>query len=119
MADHSWLEDDDVMKAPDLLAHLQSLIEHPGWAYISRVLDNQAEYRLNAIVTNPLKGLDAALEQEYMKGEAAQLLTLRGLPTVLIEELTAAVKELRDASRRDEPVESSEPGSEWTGHLND
>lgn len=104
---YAWLEDDDVMKAPDLLGILQDFVKHPGWEMISRILDAQAQLRLNRLVTNPLKSLDAALEQEYEKGEAAQLLTLRGLPTVLIEELQNAIKDMQANAPRADPDDSS------------
>lgn len=97
-----WIEDEDISRAPALVAALEALEASEGWKVVSRILETQAAYRTNAIVTTPLRGLDAALEQEYLKGEAAQLLTLRGLPTVLIEELKAHVKRMReDADRRD------------------
>jgi hypothetical protein len=96
------------MKAPDLLGQLQDFVKHPGWVMISRILDAQAQTRTNAIVCQPLNGLDATLEQEYMKGEAAQLLTLRGLPEVLIEELQEAVKDMQaDAPRSDDSGDTS------------
>lgn len=98
----NWVEDEDIARAPALLVQLESLVEHPGWVVLSNILDRQAAIRTNSILTQPLSSLDATLEQEYMKGEAAQLLTLRGLPTVLIEELRAAVKRMReDAERTD------------------
>ena len=98
----SWFDDEDAALAPSLLKELESLVEHPGWLVISNILERQAAIRTNSLVTSPLKGLDAALEQEYMKGEAAQLLTLRGLPTVLIDELREVVKRMReDADRTD------------------
>lgn len=98
----AWFEDEDVSQAPDILQELQVLVESPGWAIVSRILGAQAEYRLNMLVGTPLKGLDGALEQEYVKGEAAQLLTLRGLPTVLIDELVAEVKRMREDAGRDD-----------------
>lgn len=105
---YAWIEDEDRMKAPDLLEQLRDFVQHPSWIMISRILEAQATLRSNAIVCQPLKGLDGALEQEYMKGEAAQLLTLRGLPEVLIEELEQAVKDIRDdASRADDPDDTS------------
>lgn len=98
----TWLEDEDVTRAPTLIAQLRELENSPGWDIISKILDRQVAIRTNAMLTQPLKSLDQTLEQEYIKGEAAQLLTLRGLPTVLIEELKEAVKRIReDAERTD------------------
>jgi hypothetical protein len=98
----AWFEDEDVSAAPEILQELQALVASPGWAIVSRIVGAQADYRLNMLVATPLKGLDGALEQEYIKGETAQLLTLRGLPTVLIDELVAEVKRMReDAGRAD------------------
>jgi hypothetical protein len=98
-----WFEDEDLAGAPDLLEQLKKLEASEGWKVVSRILDQQAQYRLNTLVATPLKSLDGALEQEYMKGEAEQLLTLRGLPGVLIEELQVLVRKMReDAARRDD-----------------
>lgn len=105
----TWLEDDDVIQAPDILAQLQALEQSPGWKLISNILDKQVQMRLNAIVSQPLKSLDAALEQEYAKGEAEQLITLRGLPTVLIEELQQTVQEMQASARRADDDSPSEP----------
>ena len=96
-----WFEDDDLATAPDLLAQLQELVKHPGWVLISRILEEQAQYRLNKMVATPLNTLDEALGQEYVKGEAEQLLTLRGLPDVLIEELQITVRKMREDAGRD------------------
>jgi len=96
----SWFEDEEVANAPNMLLQLKQLEDSPGWKIISNVLDQQAQYRLNMLVATPLKSLDGALEQEYIKGEAEQLLTLRGLPTVLIEELGKVVKEMKEEDAR-------------------
>jgi len=108
----AWFEQEDVAAAPDILQSLQELVTHPGWAVISRILDAQAEYRMNMLVGTPLKGLDGALEQEYIKGEAAQLLTLRGLPTVLIDELAAEVKRMREDAGRSDTSDAPSNGTQ-------
>lgn len=96
----TWLEDADLAKAPTLVAQLEELEKSPGWALISSILERQASIRVNMMLTQPLKAIDGTLEQEYIKGEAATLHLLRGLPTVLIDELKEAVKRMREDAAR-------------------
>lgn len=96
----AWLEDGDLAKAPTLVAQLEELEKSAGWAIIREILDRQASIRVNAMLTQPLKTIDGTLEQEYIKGEAATLHLLRGLPTVLIDELKEAVKRMREDATR-------------------
>lgn len=65
---------------------LQDLLRSEGWAALKEVLQEQLERRRNEVELKPLSSLDAALAQEYMKGEIHQLRLLVVLPDSLIDE---------------------------------
>lgn len=52
---------------------LKALLESVGWGIVREVIAQQVHDRVQQLLLSPLESLDAALAQEYAKGEVAGL----------------------------------------------
>lgn len=57
------------MNPRDELRNLENLLEEPGWKWLTSLIEEQATLRTASIILSPLASMDAALEQEFQKGE--------------------------------------------------
>ena len=76
------------------LATWKSLIEHPGWAWYKKVMEQQRLSRLFLVSETPLKTFGEALGQEFMKGEGAGIGLSLTLPYTQVELLQLDVNRL-------------------------
>lgn len=81
-----------------LVTGLRHLLASEGWKVYCGVVEKQQTARLDGIVLTPLPGLDAALEQEYKKGEIAGMRMALQLPQALLDDAEESLKHLREAA---------------------
>lgn len=67
---------------------MASLVQSPGWAVLREIVNGQAGSREGKILRSPVTSMEAALAQEFMKGEAAGMRTILTIP----EDYLAAVQ---------------------------
>lgn len=80
-----------------------SLVAHAGWEKLKLIAEGQINERVKSALRTPLQSLDAALAQEFTKGEAAGIEQFQSIPELQIELLKAdkerLEKEIDDATR--------------------
>ncbi len=74
------------------LRDFKDLIKSKGWKRLSEVGQAQQEVRKHAVILTPLKELDNALEQEFMKGEYAGIGLLLAIPETEISKYNELIK---------------------------
>ncbi len=84
------------------LVHLENLLHSPGWAVLSDILQANVQERMEFLLKQPLPSLDAALGQEFLKGEAAAWQFLLELPEMEMSGHQAVVDAFRSARERTE-----------------
>lgn len=84
-----------------LLHGLKQLVDSDGWKLYRSIVEKQQTARFDSIVLQPIPTIDAALEQEYRKGEIQGMRLALTLPAALIENLTEAVKSAREQRERE------------------
>lgn len=95
-----WEGDDDVLNNPDRLLQyvddLTKLLEMPGKKYLDKLLRHRYDGFMASLAGAPLQSLDAALAQEYFKGQAYECLYQHGLAEGLIAAFKERIAELRE-----------------------
>ena len=88
---------------------LKDLLDHPAWRVYRAALMEQEVGRRGTILLQPLKALDEALAQEFMKGEVSGLNIALITPGVIIEQLEADIRVLNiqlEQKNEDDVVEA-------------
>lgn len=85
-----------------LIRAFQELVESAPWKVYCSIVEKQQVVRLDSIVLTPLQSLDAALEQEYAKGEIAGMRTAVQLPSTMLATLLDQLPTLREERDRQE-----------------
>lgn len=67
------------------------LLSSPGWAVLCNLVQPLIQERLDYILMHPLKSMDDALGQEYLKGEAGGWKFMLELPRQEVESAEAIV----------------------------
>jgi hypothetical protein len=70
----------------------RGLIKHEAWTKIEEMLKEQQAGRIQKVMLNPLETQDAALEQEFMKGEYAAFGLILELPYTLVDNLETELR---------------------------
>lgn len=84
----------EVAELREKIREIKVLIDSPIWKQYSDLVESQCNGRVDQMILTPLSGFDAALAQEYAKGEIAGMrLALQVLPQ-LIEDTETAMNEL-------------------------
>lgn len=73
---------------------LNQLVASPGWQLYSLLGGQQIRARTDGIILQPLQGMDAALAQEYAKGEVAGIRLATHLAETMIEAITSTLKDM-------------------------
>jgi hypothetical protein len=79
----------------------QDLLDSPGWALLSKIVQEQLAARVNDVMLVPSGGGDgnpisALLNAEYMKGEYNGHVSVMHLPQVQISMLQAMITKLEE-----------------------
>lgn len=74
---------------------LKGLLASDGWKVYRDTIEKQQTTRFNQILLIPLPNLDAALEQEYTKGEVAGMRTAIMLPETLLQSTQDLLQQLQ------------------------
>lgn len=85
------------MSLQDDLRDMAALIEHRGWKKLMEYADQQIRGRTDEVILTPCKGMDAAMEQEFSKGEIAGIRLFCTFPE-------AVAGDLREQLKKEEPV---------------
>ena len=80
--------------ALELKRAYEELQVFPAWATIKAQLEKQVRARTDRIMLTPLTNLDAAMEQEYAKGEVAGIRLVLCLPEQTVEDLGFEIQQL-------------------------
>lgn len=84
------------LESGEEIAHaLKGLVDSEGWKIYRSIVERQQTVRFDAIVLNPLQGMDQALEQEYRKGEIQGMRLAVTLPESLSEAINQQLRQLR------------------------
>ena len=78
------LQDLDIDGARDMKAKMEELLSHPAWKHISNTIRFHYHRQMADMLATPLESVDAALKQEYTKGNLAAYLTLWSMPETMI-----------------------------------
>jgi len=81
---------------------LQSLQEHPGWARVRQILDQQCRLRRINVFQLHIGGLDNCFELARLQGEVAGLQYVGALVEVLIADASADVQRLLEDERKEQ-----------------
>lgn len=81
-------------EAQEELSGLRALQGHKGFQELLKIAQIQVDNRTQQIFLNPLKSLDAALEQEYSKGEVAGIKLFMEMTKIRIQDLEDEIKGL-------------------------
>jgi len=93
-----WEGDPDILNNPDRMRQhvreLTQLLESPGKKYLDKLLLNRYHGLMAGLAGTPLSSLDAALAQEYVKGQAYECLYQHQLCEGLIASFKEHINEL-------------------------
>ena len=67
------------------LSNFRSLVQHPAWAALVEIMNVQVQNRVRDIMSQRPADDKGVYEQEFMKGEAAGITLVLGMPQSLIE----------------------------------
>jgi len=88
--------------ALELKRAYEELQAFPAWATIKAQLEKQVRVRTDRIMLTPLTNLDAAMEQEYAKGEVAGIRLVLRLPEQTGEDLGFEIQQLSNQMKEEE-----------------
>lgn len=88
--------------ALELKRAYEELQAFPAWATIKAQLEKQVRVRTDRIMLTPLTNLDAAMEQEYAKGEVAGIRLVLCLPEQTVEDLGFEIQQLINQMKEEE-----------------
>lgn len=78
---------------------MRSLLKSPGWARLAEILNEQAVYRQNSILTTEEESIKDVLSIARMKGERQGILLAVNLPETILANLK---EEIANAVETDE-----------------
>jgi len=81
----------DYRTSVELKSDLQALLASRAWKVLEAQLHGHYHQLMAQLVAKPIPSLDAALAQEYSKGQVSTLLILRDLPHQLIAYCESAI----------------------------
>jgi hypothetical protein len=87
------LTEPPVRELQEELSELRRLKTFPGFAWLLKVAEDQVKSRTEVIILTPLSGVDAALEQEYKKGEISGIKLFSELVDIRIDELERDIEQ--------------------------
>lgn len=79
----------------EALAQMQGLLKLPGWKLILGLAEEQLTGRIDAVILNPVSGVDGTLNQEYLKGEISGIKLFCKMPEILIEQYRSDITAMK------------------------
>src|SRR3990172_195011 len=80
---------------------LQALLEHPGWARLTQVVNAQVMLRRQESFARRIRDLGACFETAERSGEVAGMQAVLALPQVIITDATASIGNILAERRQD------------------
>jgi hypothetical protein len=80
---------------------IEDLLEHPAWATVIRVLQEQADLLQSEVVFTPLVSADRIYQQEFQKGKLAGLVSVSRTVEGLLAELNMEIEDLNPENQND------------------
>lgn len=92
----------NLTKMREYLRELRAIADTGGMKYLAAVCKTRYHAIMAGIASQPLSSLDAALEQEYRKGQALAFLTLESLVPDLIQDFEHRIEVLMNQQATEE-----------------
>lgn len=100
----------------DELRALRTLAEHPGWQFLKKVVAEQREVRVAAML-QPLAKLEDALSTQYSSGEISGMTSLLGYPEYRIEQIMTTLEGIENDDRDRDTGSAAASGVEFAARA--
>jgi len=80
------------MSLQEDLRDMATLLEHRGWKKLMEYAEQQIRGRTDEVILTPAKGLEGAMEQEFMKGEIGGIRLFCTFPEAVTSDLRSQLK---------------------------